>query len=219
MFPRSRRAMLSVKARVLLWIMQTSFYLWLAKHVVPYIRFNWYYTSLRGDKWAEGYDLLRPGDIILSGDKWKLTTIMIGGEWCHASVCIAKGLGVDYEVAEMTHTNYTKSWFFDVVKEATRVAIIRCKNWDYDYIHEVIIPECRKLEHAVYDYSFELNNFTYGIPVLYCSELVVVIDKESRLKVDHSQGVLGRDHVSATDLSLAEPIEWIYDTAGIMVKH
>ncbi|WP_247627962.1 hypothetical protein, partial [Aeromonas genomosp. paramedia] len=76
--------------KLLLFIMQTKTYNWLLKSVIPYIRFTTYYTSLRGAKYHEGYDLLRPGDVIVTRDRLKLTTMLIPGYWAHAALCIGK---------------------------------------------------------------------------------------------------------------------------------
>jgi hypothetical protein len=93
----------------LAWLMNTKAYSWVLLHVVPYIRFTTYYTSLRGAKYKAGYQKLMPGHIILTEDKKKLTSILIPGMFAHAALCLAKSDSPDeYEVAEMTHTNYTK---------------------------------------------------------------------------------------------------------------
>ena len=197
----------SWKTRAMLWIMETWVYLWVAEHIVPYIRFRMYYTDIRGDRYKQGYQLLQPGDIILAGDKWKLTTLMIGGEWCHAALCVAKGDDVEYEIAEMTHMNYTKSHFYDVCREADEFCILRCTVWDQDYINDILIPTCKSFEHARYDYAF-----TYGLVTLYCSELVVASDIESRLTVDTSVQSLGREHVSPTNLWESPDVRVIYSS-------
>ena len=62
-----------------LWFMQTQFYAWLVKSVIPYIRFTTYYTSMRGKKYHKVYDATKPGHIILTTDKRKLTTFLIPG--------------------------------------------------------------------------------------------------------------------------------------------
>lgn len=121
-----------VYRKILLKIFESNLYRWLLIHVVPYTRFTLYYTSFKGWMYQRGYRLLQPGDIILTNDRWKLTSLLIPGEWTHAALCIDKG--PEFEVAEMTHTNFTHSTFFDLCKEATRVAILRCRDWDREYI-------------------------------------------------------------------------------------
>ena len=93
-------------SRGVLWLMESKAYIWLASNVIPYIRFNFYYTKIIGTQYKQGYKALSPGHIILSRDHNKLTSLLVGGTWCHASLCVGKGDSSDFEVAEMTHENY-----------------------------------------------------------------------------------------------------------------
>jgi len=180
--------------KILLKIYQSTLYSYLMLHIIPYIRFTLYYTSFKGWKYHRGYKILQPGDFILSTDKWKLTSLLIPGEWSHASLCVSKDK--EFEVAEMTHTNFTKSTFFDICKESTRVAIYRCDDWDTDYIQNVI-KTCLSFENTEYDVSFE-----YGVKALYCSELVISSDPEKRLNYnDEDLMNIGRPYISPTGLS------------------
>lgn len=214
-----------IKSRLLLAFMQTRVYSWLLLHVIPYIRFTTYYTSLRGWKYIRGYALLRPGDIILCLDRKKLTALLIPGDFSHAALCVGKAQGdnpqppnplirgqikgesTEWEVSEMTHTNYTKSCFFDICKESDRVAILRCKDWDPEYVKNVIAA-CESFDNAVYDIKFDL-----GVQALYCSELVYQSDFERRLDIslDDIEG-LGRQYISPTGLSKAKNCDWIWDS-------
>ena len=188
--------------------MQTKIYDWLLLHVIPYIRFTTYYTSLRGWKYKRGYALLKKGHIILSLDRKKLTTLLIPGDFSHAALCIDKSPESEWEISEMTHTNYTKSCFFDSCKEADRIVICECLDWDEAYIDSVIVPTCKSFEGTAYDNSFEL-----GIKELYCSELVYQSDLEKRLKVnlDDLAG-LGRPYISPTGLFKAKNIKVVWDS-------
>ncbi len=194
-----------VKKYFILWLMQTRFYQWLVLKVLPYIRFTTYYTSLRGWKYIRGYSKLQPGDIILTIDKKKLTTFLIPGEFTHAALCVDKYK--EWEISEMTHSHYTKSAFFDICKESDRVLILRCSDWDHDYIKKVI-DKCKTFQEAKYDIEFSL-----GIKSLYCSELVYQSDFEKRLKVslDDLAGI-GREYISPTGIYNAENIQIIWDS-------
>ena len=130
------------------WIMNTRAYDYTLKHIIPYIRFSTYYTSLRGWKYHKLYKELQPGDVILTIDKKKLTTFLIPGEFSHAAMCIS--LDGKWEISEMTHTDYTKSTFFDVCKESDRVVILRCKDCTQENINKAI-DRCRSFENSVYD--------------------------------------------------------------------
>lgn len=194
-----------LKNKFVLWLMDRDIYNFALKNVIPYIRFTTYYTSLRGWKYHLGYKLLKKGDIILTQDKKKLTTVVIGGEFAHAALCVAKdGL---FEVAEMTHTDYTKSCFFDLCKEATKVTVVRCTGWDEEYT-EKVVEECLKHEDATYD-----NKFQFGVKALYCSELVYLSDIEKRLKVSlEDLAGIGRPYISPYGLFLAENVEIVWES-------
>ena len=178
-----------MKKRLLCYIMNTRLYAYLLLKVIPYIRFTCYYATLRGWKYLRGYAILELGDIILTLDRKKLTTLLIPGEFSHAALCVGKG--TEFEIAEMTHTNFTKSTFFDICKEADRIIIGRCYSWDKDYIDKVI-SRCVSMSGATYDVTFKL-----GVKELYCSELVYESDFEHRLhcNLDDIQG-LGRQYIS-----------------------
>lgn len=196
--------------RITLRVMETRPYEWLLKHVIPYVRFTTYYTSLRGVKYHEGYKQLQTGDIILTVDKRKLTSLLIPGDFAHAALCVAKRSGRGksfYEIAEMTHTDYTRSFFFDLCKEADRVVILRCDDWDHQYVKEVV-KMCRTFENATYDSQFSL-----GIKSLYCSELIYQADFERRLDVSlEDLAGLGRDYISPDGLYMANNATIIWDS-------
>lgn len=190
---------------ILLFFMQSRIYYWILKNVIPFIRFSVYYTSFSGDKFYKAYDLLRPGDILVSNDYKKLTTFLIGGEWTHAALCVSKGS--NFEVAEMTHKDFTRSTFFDFCKESDRIAIYRIKDMDDDYLKKMIF-ECYQLQTSKYDGQFKL-----GIEALYCSELVYLCDVERRIgaSLDDLAG-LGREYISPTGLTKGTGVELVYDS-------
>ena len=192
--------------RILVWLMNTKFYAWLLKHVIPYIRFTTYYTSLRGAKYQAGYAKLRAGHILLTIDRKKLTSLLIPGGFAHAALCLNKKAG-SYEIAEMTHTDYTKSYFFDICKEADRVVILKCTDWDAEYTKKVV-EYCRTFEDAVYDVQFN-----FGIKALYCSELIWHADFDHRLDVNlEDLAGLGREYISPTGLFNAKNVKVVWDS-------
>lgn len=192
--------------KFLIWLMSKIIYKWLLLHVIPYIRFTTYYTSLRGWKYVRGYKLLKPGDIILTKDRKKLTSLLIGGDVTHAALCVHKGSN-KYEVAEMTHNHYTKSYFFDVCKESDRVIILRCRDWSQYYTKQVI-ERCKTFENAKYDVGFSL-----GIEALYCSELVYQSDFKRKLKVSLDDlADIGRPYIAPQDLLESKNCDVIWDS-------
>ncbi len=201
--------------RLLVWLMNTRAYGWLLKHVIPYIRFTTYYTSLRGAKYKTGYAKLQAGHIILTIDKKKLTSMLIPGGFAHAALCVSNlsaperpaASPGDYEVAEMTHTDYTKSYFFDICKESDRVVLLECLDWDDHYTQEVI-AKCQEFEDATYDVKFG-----FGVKALYCSELVYHADFEHRLQVNlEDLAGLGREYISPTGLFNAKNVKVVWDS-------
>lgn len=196
----------TIYRKLIVILFETKLYRWLLLSVIPYIRFTCYYTSFRGWKYQRGYRHLQTGDIVLTNDKWKLTSLLIPGEWSHAALCIDKEH--ECEIAEMTHNNFTLSTFFDVCKEATRVSIWECPAWDPDYIYQVVIPTCLSFEKTPYDIRFE-----QGLAALGCSEMVFESDKEKRLGASDEDILgLGMPYVSPTGLSKAKHIRCKWDS-------
>lgn len=195
----------STYRKIILWMFEARIYSWLLLHVIPYVRFTVYYTSFRGWRYQRGYKLLQPGDIILTNDSWKLTSFLIPGVWTHAALCVTRDS--EFEIAEMTHTNFTRSTFFDICKEATRVAIFRCQEWDAAYIKKVI-AKCLSFQKCKYDISF-----SQGPESLYCSELIIESDFEHRLKASNEDiHGLGMLYVSPTGISKATNIRKVWDS-------
>lgn len=186
-------------------IMQTEFYRYMLKHVIPYIRFSTYYTNLRGVKYHKLYNVLQPGDVILTVDKKKLTTLLIPGEFSHAAMCVS--LDGAWEVSEMTHSDYTKSCFFDICKESDRVVVMRCKEITDKQLVSAI-DKCKSLEHAKYDSEFSL-----GVAALYCSELVYVSYHDNIIKASLEDFAgLGRPYISPVGLYHAENLKVVADS-------
>lgn len=187
-------------------IMQSQFYWYLLMKVFPYVRFTTYYTSLRGWRYMRGYKLIQDGDMVCVVDNKKLTHYIIPGQFSHAALVVGKGQ--EWEVSEMTHRNMTKSTFFDLCKEADRVVVIRCKDWDPEYVKTVLIPKAKSFEDAVYDVSFDL-----GVKALYCSELIYQSDVERRLQADLSDLIgLGKPYISPEGLYYAKNVDIIWDS-------
>lgn len=191
--------------RIVAWLMSTSFYEYVLRHIIPYIRFSMYYTTLRGFAYHELYDQLQPGDVILSYDKKKLTTLLIPGQFSHASMCVS--LDNIWEVSEMTHTDYTKSTFFDICKESDRVVIMRCINSTPDVV-DGAVERCKGFVGAEYDFEFKL-----GVKALYCSELVHQSYANNFLEANlEDVAGIGREYVSPTGLYKAKNLVVVADS-------
>lgn len=194
-----------IKRRLILRMTETSVYKWLLLKVIPYVRFSFYYTSIRGWQYFQGYNRLKPGHILLTTDKWKLTSLLIPGEWSHAALCVGKDRPV--EIHEMTHHNFTMSTFFDILKESTRVVILRCTDWDDAYVMQVIEKSWSFID-TPYDTSF-----LPGPRLLGCSEHIYEADFGRRLQVDTSDLLgLGMPYVTPDDIYRARNVEVVWDS-------
>jgi len=188
-------------------LMRTKTYKFALKYVIPYIRFSMYYTSLRGKKYHALYEKLEAGDVILTIDKKKLTSLLIPGAFSHAAMCIS--LDKKWEVSEMTHNDYTKSTFFDICKESDRVVILR-PQLDKEQINKAI-EKCKSFEKAEYD-----SDFSLGVEALYCSELVYEAYQNNALEANLEDFVgLGRPYISPTGLLDAKKLKVIIDSDNI----
>lgn len=194
-----------IKKKIIISLLKNSTYQWFLINVIPYIRFTPYYTSMRGWKYHRGYKLLKRGDIVLTYDKNKATTILIPGIFAHAAFCVSKDK--EFEIAEMTHSNFTKSTFSDICYEADRVVIIRCVDFSIYYINKMI-ERCKSFENVKYDTEFKL-----GVDYLYCSELIYHSDFEKKLDVSlEDLAGIGQDYISPDGLFKAKNIEIIWDS-------
>ncbi len=199
------KAYRAVRRKFLIWLMRTPPYKFMLKHVIPYLRFKMYYTNMKGYQYRQGYEVLRPGHIIVTIDYSKLTTMLIGGTFTHAAQCVGKG--GDWEISEMTHTDYTKSTFFDICKESDRVVILECPDWTGEYLQQVI-NRCKNMDGAKYDQEFAL-----GLENLYCSELVYLSDIENRMQASLDDlADLGRPYISPTGLYKARNVRVVWDS-------
>ena len=103
--------------------MQSEFYEYIITKIIPFIRISFYYSSMRGYKYKRAYKLLKPGDIILCRDSWKLTSLLIPGKYTHAALCVEKKKYSEFEIAEMGHNGFVKSTFYDLLRESTELII------------------------------------------------------------------------------------------------
>lgn len=212
--------MKSIYKKFIVWLMGTKIYEKVVMKIVPFIRFSTYYPDFTGFQFKRGYALLKKGDFVLVKDNKKLTGILIPGEWDHAAQII--DVGSEWEVSEMTHTNYTKSCFFDICAKGDRVAIFRCPKFDDNYIDNVVIPTCKSFSPAIYDVEFKgaevgtmttLNTMQLGIPALYCSELIYLSDPEKRLGADLTDLIgIGRPYISPDGLAKAANVYCVWDS-------
>lgn len=186
------------------WLMTTKFYKHVVLKVIPYVRFTTYYPTMNGKKFSKIYEVAEPGDIILTIDRKKLTTVLIPGEFSHAGMVVSKD-GV-WETAEMTHNHYDKTCLFDMAKSSDRIVIMR-PTLPQSVINDAI-EKCKSFEGADYDTSFSL-----GVEALYCSELIYESYENNSLGIDISDLLgMGKPYISPSGLYTAKNLEVVLDT-------
>lgn len=211
--------------KFILWLLQTKFWSFIILKVLPYVRFSTYYTRFAGRDFVEGYDKLKPGQFIICLDDKKATSFLIPGFSSHAAYVVnhcQKKNNLEYEVAEMTHDHFRKSYFFTVCKEATRVLLCECRDWD-DMDRAIMCAKINEFENAKYDVSLSL-----GVNALYCSELIYQLDimaakyrdekaTVGKMKVDLSDlAGIGRQYISPDGLLFAYNTRVVWDSDGYM---
>lgn len=223
-----------MKRKLLLWIMETRLYGFILRKITPYIRFSMGYSKMRGINYHEGYRHIKSGRMVGTIDYSKLTGILIpkvtGGILAHCGICFNKRTGTQAEIdwtvrfngkqvyqaglemAEMTHNNFTLSDFYDMCKEADRVIIFECEDWDSFYVSD-LCEEVLKLHRTSYDIKFG-----FGIESLYCSELIYHADAlanggEPRLQCDTSDLMgLGKKYISPDGLLCSKNVRVVWDS-------
>lgn len=196
-----------IKLKAVDWLMKTKFYKHVLLNIIPYIRFTTYYPDMNGRQYAKLYEVMEPGDIILTIDHKKLTTILIPGEFSHAGMCVGKD-GV-WEISEMTHNHYAKTCLFDMAKSADRIVIMR-PTLPLSVVNKAI-KKCKSFEGANYDTYFSL-----GIEALYCSELVYESYENNSLGLNISDLLgLGKPYISPSGLYTGKNLRVVIDSDDI----
>ena len=190
-------------------LMNTWIYNFLLEKVIPYIRWSTYYTDYKGWQFRPAYEILRPGDVIVTIDKRKATSKFIGGEFSHACWCRSKNSSSEWEVSEMTHHNFTESDFFDICKESDRVVVLRCPAYDQKYIEEM-----RKRDFDFHEGRIKYDRkFDWFSKALSCSEHVLKLDVENRMQADLSDVLgIGRPYISPTGIYKAKNLKVVWDS-------
>ena len=164
------------------WLMSTKFYKHILLKIIPYIRFTTYYTKMTGKKYNAIYNIIEEGDIILTIDRKKLTTILIPGEFSHAGMVVSKD-GV-WETSEMTHNHYDKTCITKAIEK------------------------CKSLDGADYDTSFSLGiEALYCSELVYESyeNNVLGVDISDLLG-------MGKPYISPSGLYTAKNLRIVIDT-------
>ena len=212
-----------VIAPILMWLYSQKWYYDLIMKWMPRLRLSTTFPVPENTNfihWGalaqKGFKKLQPGDIILTHDKDKILTKIIGKATAnenedfipaHAALCVSNNPDDPFQIAEMTQHNFTKSTWTDLCYESTRVMIIRCKDFSKDYIQKALIPKCKSFRNVKYDIKFN-----QGAEELICSELVYFSDVNHKLDVDLTPLIGHKPYISPMGLLKAKNIEIIWDS-------
>lgn len=202
---------------------------WLLMNILPYVRFSMYYTRYKGVNYIVASRIMSPGQFILCLDEQKGTAFLVPGFMTHACYvvnnCMYSG-NSEYEIAEMTHHNYSKSYLFDVCKESSRILICDCMDWDLEH-KKKMIEAIKRFYDAKYDVQFK-----FGIKSLYCSELVYQLDRiathpemtDAEFVTSNVKGLmdldisdfagLGQEYISPDGLLFGKNTRVVWDSDG-----
>lgn len=204
--------------KFMFWFLETELYLFVAKHIMPFIRFTFYYTRFRKFAFARLYSKLKAGDILVSIDYQKLTSKVIGGLWSHAAICVDKGIG-KVEVVEMTRNDFNQTDFHKFCSESERVAILRVDDPRFDV--QRFIQKTWEQKDSKYNYGFfskekrdprnkhgqKVHKFNY------CSQLVMTADDLDVIQANWDDlAGLGVLYVSPTGLARAKNVVMVDDS-------
>jgi hypothetical protein len=232
-------------------IIHWKVYNWFLRDVAPFIRFTPYYAQPNNPDFIDwgplvkrAYKILKPGHIILAIDEknfagkviGKVTADKMGNDFdgdgeadvlTHAAFCVSKN-DFDFEIAEMTHYNFTKSCLADVCFKSTRVMILECNDFDAKYVKKMV-GLTKYFEHVKYDNQFEMgdqqdhddadkfleNKFILGNEHLACSELVYEYDFERRLEVNLEPLLGVKPYISPMGLYNAANVKILWDSKKV----
>lgn len=182
--------------KALLKIIESKPYLWLMFNVLPFVRLTTGLPKFTGAQYESFARKIEVGDIVLCADRKKLTTVLIGGVFSHACICVQKNeQGI--VIAGMEHEGFKLNTFFDICRESDDVAILRM-NASSDYVYR-FVDNVLSHRNAKYDFQFKL-----GLKFLYCSELVYVSDTDKILDLDLSDlKGLGQKYISPDGLAFS----------------
>jgi hypothetical protein len=213
-----------LKYSFLIWLLRTKPYNWSMKHLFPFIRFTTYYAEPDNKAFKQwgalenrGLPYLIKGDLIFAYDSVKFTSKVIGSAtkevgghhpyFMPSHIALFVDQNSDFQIAEMTHHDYTKSTWSDVCRQSTRVVIGRCTAWDPTYVNNTIVPMALSFKNKEYDNSFELS-----LEKMACSELPYHADLEKRAQVDISPVIGDKPYITPVGWILGKNIEIIWDS-------
>lgn len=176
---------------------------WFIVRVLPKIRFNFQPPKMTSSMFYEFQKALRPGDLIFSSDRSKLSSWLIPGRWDH--VAVVSNLTNEFGVPLIVEAHQP------VVRWVTPFQF--CHDSDFVGVGRPTDPklatrfaeECRKFVGIPYD-----SLFAKGREALYCSEIIWEMDADNELGFDDTDARgLGVPYLSPDGLACSQHLDWV----------
>lgn len=177
----------SMNVRLKKWILRVRIVQWVLTVLIPKIRFSVKPPKMTGGVFAEFSNILRPGDLVFSSDRSKLSSWLIPGEWDHVGIYIGNS-----EIVEAVQPFVRITSTFDFCHSSDTVGVARPAWKNPRYVMNV----AKSTVGRPYDTFFDRGN-----EALYCSELIALIDAQNELNLDHSDEVgMGGEYVTPDEV-------------------
>lgn len=195
--------------KLIIWLMKTKLYKWIVLKLIPKLKYPTIHTKLNGQTYNLFYEILKPGDVLLSKNKWSMSSLLVPGDFSHAAFCVSKD-GKN-EIIEAVAQGVRTVTFYDFYKDCSDIAILRGSG-------ELFTPGyiARMCHKAIYFYNNRTGYdymFEFGVDALYCSELIAHIDFDQKFGFSYMDlAGLGRYYISPTGILHGKNIEVIVDS-------
>lgn len=182
--------------------MQSKFYEFFLRHVVPRLR------------WPEGLPMmirlnsmqwLEDGDLVLVRTKKSLGAKLIPGLWDH--LLVYTNHAPKFQFVEMIAHGWNEVDYKHVFNDCDGICILRPKlPWSKKYIN-IFRRKCLSFKGCKYD-----NQFTLGIKTLYCFEMAYQSDVEHKLNFNlEDLAGLGRPYLSGNGIRNCPDLRVVYE--------
>lgn len=179
--------MRSLLRRLALKILSTVPVQFFLSRILPLIRFSTSPPKITGQEWQRFIAMIKPGDLVFSVDRSKLSSVLIPGEWDHVGI-----VSEDSMIVEAHFPKVRKIHPFDFCHTSDAVGVLR----PFPSTAAVLASRCDSFIGIGYD-----TLFRKGAESLYCSELVWQCDQDNDLGFDTSDAVgLGIEYLSPDGL-------------------
>ena len=155
--------------------------------ILPRIRFSTSPPKITGQDWQSFIVMIRPGDLVFSVDRSKLSSVLIPGEWDHVGIVSEESM-----IVEAHFPKVRKIHPFDFCHTSDAVGVLR----PFPATAATLASRCDSFIGIGYD-----TLFRKGAESLYCSELVWQCDQDNTLGFDTSDAAgLGIEYLSPDGL-------------------